>query len=38
MPDATDIDLRNRALIAFTLLTRARDGAMARYWAARYRP
>jgi integrase/recombinase XerD len=29
MPDATDIDLRNRALVAFTLLTGARDGAIA---------
>lgn len=29
MPSTTDIDLRNRALIAFTLLTGARDGAIA---------
>ena len=29
MPDDTDIELRNRALIAFTLLTGARDGAIA---------
>ena len=29
MPSATDIELRNRALIAFTLLTGARDGAIA---------
>ena len=29
MPDATDVQLRNRALIAFTLLTGARDGAIA---------
>jgi integrase/recombinase XerD len=29
MPGATDIELRNRALIAFTLLTGARDGAIA---------
>ena len=29
MPDATDMQLRNRTLIAFTLLTGARDGAMA---------
>jgi integrase len=29
MPDVTDIDLRNRALVAFTLLTGARDGAIA---------
>jgi integrase len=29
MPSETDIELRNRALIAFTLLTGARDGAIA---------
>src|SRR5215467_14218780 len=29
MPTATEIDLRNRALIAFTILTGARDGATA---------
>jgi integrase len=29
MPCVTEIDLRNRALIAFTLLTGARDGAIA---------
>ncbi len=29
MPDQTDIERRNRALIAFTLLTGARDGALA---------
>jgi integrase len=29
MPDATDIDLRNRSLVSFTLLTGARDGAIA---------
>ncbi len=29
MPSTSDIDLRNRALIAFTLLTGARDGAIA---------
>lgn len=29
MPDTTDIELRNRALIAFTLLTGGRDGAIA---------
>jgi len=29
MPDETDIEKRNRALIAFTLLTGARDGAIA---------
>ncbi|HEY8276049.1 MAG TPA: tyrosine-type recombinase/integrase [Methyloceanibacter sp.] len=29
MPSTTDIHLRNRALIAFTLLTGARDGALA---------
>ena len=29
MPSTTDIHLRNRALIAFTLLTGARDGAIA---------
>jgi integrase/recombinase XerD len=29
MPCTTEIDLRNRALIAFTLLTGARDGAIA---------
>ena len=29
MPTATDIDLRNRALVAFTILTGARDGALA---------
>jgi len=28
MPAETDIDLRNRALVAFTLMTGARDGAM----------
>jgi len=28
MPTATDVELRNRALIAFTLLTGARDGAI----------
>jgi len=28
MPDRTDIERRNRALIAFTLLTGARDGAL----------
>lgn len=29
MPDATDIDRRNRALMAFTLMTGARDSALA---------
>jgi site-specific recombinase XerD len=29
MPSSTDIELRNRAVVAFTLLTGARDGAMA---------
>ena len=29
MPTGTDIELRNRALVAFTLLTGARDGAIA---------
>jgi integrase len=29
MPTATDVNLRDRALIAFTLLTGARDGAIA---------
>ncbi|OQX19912.1 MAG: recombinase XerC [Desulfobulbaceae bacterium A2] len=29
MPDATDIERRNRALVAFTLLTGARDSAIA---------
>lgn len=29
MPTATDIELRNRTIIAFTLLTGARDGAIA---------
>ena len=29
MPAATDIDRRNRALVAFTILTGARDGALA---------
>jgi len=29
MPSSTDIDLRNRAVVAFTLLTGARDGAVA---------
>lgn len=29
MPAGTDIELRNRALVAFTLLTGTRDGAMA---------
>lgn len=29
MPDGSDIERRNRALIAFTLLTGARDGALA---------
>jgi integrase len=29
MPDTTEIELRNRALIAFTILTGARDGAIA---------
>ena len=29
IPDTTDVQLRNRALIAFTLLTGARDGAIA---------
>lgn len=29
MPSGTDIELRNRALVAFTLLTGARDGAIA---------
>jgi integrase/recombinase XerD len=29
MPDATDIKLRNRAVVAFILLTGARDGAIA---------
>jgi len=29
MPAVTDIDLRNRAVVAFTLLTGARDGAIA---------
>lgn len=31
MPAATDIELRNRALIAFALLTGARDGALASF-------
>jgi site-specific recombinase XerD len=31
MPAATDIDKRNRALIAFTILTGARDGALASF-------
>ncbi len=31
MPAGTDIELRNRALIAFTILTGARDGAMASF-------
>lgn len=31
MPDGTDIELRNRALIAFALLTGARDGALASF-------
>ncbi len=31
MPTATDVELRNRALIAFTLLTGARDGAVASF-------
>jgi integrase len=31
MPAATDIDLRNRALVAFTILTGARDGAIASF-------
>ena len=29
MPSMTDVDLRNRALVAFALVTGARDGAMA---------
>jgi integrase len=29
MPFTTDVELRNRALIAFTILTGARDGALA---------
>jgi integrase len=29
MPSATDIELRNRALVAFAILTGARDGALA---------
>src|SRR5215471_4615048 len=29
MPAETDVDLRNRAVVAFTLLTGARDGAIA---------
>src|SRR5262245_14439126 len=29
MPAATDVELRNRAVVAFTLLTGARDGAIA---------
>ena len=29
MPDATDIELRNRAVVAFTFLTGPRDGAIA---------
>ena len=29
MPTVTDVELRNRAVIAFTLLTGARDGAIA---------
>lgn len=29
MPSHTDIERRNRALVAFTLLTGARDGALA---------
>ena len=29
MPSESDIELRNRALVAFTLLTGARDGAIA---------
>jgi integrase/recombinase XerD len=29
MPDGTDVERRNRALIAFTILTGARDGAIA---------
>lgn len=31
MPNTTDVQLRNRALIAFTLLTGARDGALATF-------
>jgi integrase len=31
MPAATDIDRRNRALVAFTILTGARDGAIASF-------
>ena len=31
MPHATDIERRNRALIAFTLVTGARDGALASF-------
>ncbi|MEO6093441.1 MAG: site-specific integrase [Novosphingobium sp.] len=31
MPAATDIELRNRALIAFALLTGARDGALSSF-------
>jgi integrase len=31
MPSGTDIELRNRALIAFALLTGARDGALASF-------
>ena len=29
MPSTTDIELRNRALVAFAILTGARDGALA---------
>ena len=31
MPTTTDIELRNRAVVAFTLLTGARDGAIASF-------
>lgn len=31
MPSGTDIELRNRALVAFALLTGARDGALASF-------
>ncbi|MBR0954149.1 tyrosine-type recombinase/integrase [Bradyrhizobium canariense] len=31
MPNATDIDRRDRALVAFTILTGARDGAIASF-------
>jgi integrase/recombinase XerD len=29
MPCASDVELRNRALVAFAILTGARDGALA---------